>query len=315
MRRLPWWLLGLPLLSACAGAVESTKQEDRARRAVPVAICIKPLERRSSAERVSTLTPQDYWSMILPSYDPASSTVDRTAPDCAGRPVFSSTELLDAEGPRTGPMPARPEDVVALPGPSGFTVLWLRTHRFANGEIGGPIALVRPKQGYAEVYATGVFRGSAEKPTFTVERLGPRILITAADDGCTKAKPGEACATNYTVYLMRAGQLQPAAQFAIDRVEYGSIPGVSGQVQYRLTANPVFQDKALRVVEQIVVRDNTQTVIRKSNLDRTFVLKNGNQLVANHPSLWERMTAQQAKEAPAQPLPPAVPPAAPPKPR
>ena len=89
-------------------------------------------------------------------------------------------------------------------------------------------------------------------------------------------------------YLLSAGQLVPGASFALDRIQYGQAPGI-GEVQYRLTATPSFQEKSIRVVEQVVVRDATQTEVRKSDLERVFQLRDRGKLVANSESLWNQV--------------------------
>jgi len=295
--------------TACGSAMESSKLEDRARREVPVPICLKALERRGTAG-ASTATPADYWSLVLPSYDGGSSTIDRSMPDCAGRDVFSSPLFQDVEGPRTGLVPAKTEDLAVIPGANDFKVLWLRVGHFGNGDAGGPLALARPREGTAELYAIGTYRGNAQSSHFAIERLGPRILVTAGDDACSSAKPGQACQTKLGVFLMNAGRLLPVTDLTLDRIEYGTAPGVAGLVQYRMTATPFFEPKTLRVAEQVVVRDSTQTVIRKSNLDRRFELK-GSTLTASTGSLWDEVVVApstqpapaQAKPAPAKPAP------------
>lgn len=304
-------LLGASSLSlaACSSAVESSKLEDRARREVPVPICLKALERRSTAG-ASTATPEDYWSLVLPSYDTGGSTIDRSAPDCAGREVFSNPMFQDAEGSRTGVIPAKPDDLLVTPGANDFKVLWLRAQTFANGDAAGPLALARPREGTAEVYAIGLYRGNPTTSRFAIERLGPRMLVTASDEGCTSVKPGQSCQTRLDVYLMTAGQLVPSANLVLDRIQYGTSPGIAGTVQYRMTTTPVFADKVLRVTEQVVVRDSTQTAIRKSNLDRTFTLKGG-ALVPSAGSLWDQVV-ESPGAAPAPPPPAALPPVKPP---
>lgn len=287
-------------LSACSAAMESSKLEDRARREVPVPICLKALERRGTAG-ASSATPADYWSLVLPSYDASSSTIDRSMPDCAGREVFPSAIFQDAEGPRTGPVPEKADALLVTPGANDFKVLWLRVAHFGNGDAGGPLALARPREGTAEVYAIGSYRGNAETSRFSIERLGPRILVTASDDACTTSKPSQSCQTKLRVFLMNAGRLLPVADLTPDRIEYGTAPGVPGTVQYRMTATPFFEPKVLRVAEQVVVRDSTQTAIRKSNLDRLFQLK-GSTLEASTGSLWDQIVLPAAAPvAPAAP--------------
>ncbi|MFC1643384.1 hypothetical protein ACFL5O_12010 [Myxococcota bacterium] len=301
----------VPLLlgvAGCAGAVESSKLEDRARRTVPVPICLKPLERHAGAGVVSALKPEDYWALVLPAFDAGTNTVDRTSPDCSGRPVFDTPGLSDAEGVRTGAVSVKPDDAVVTPGPDGMRIVWLRTHRFADGTAAGPLALARPREGYAEVYATGFYRGREKDSRFALERMGPRFVVTAGDEGCSGAKRNRACESSFRVMLMSAGRLVSAAQFALDRVDYRSAPGFSGTVQYRLTATPVFKPHLLRVIEQLVVRDQNQGVIRKSDLERVFRFEPSGRLVTRSDSLWkqvagESLTTQTVPAVPQAPAP------------
>ena len=299
-------LMGL-VSSGCAGAVESSKMEDRARRTVPVPICIQPLERSTSG--VSKAKPEDYWKMVLPSFDAGSSTVDAGSPDCAGRPAFAEADLLQAEGPRTGSLPAKPEHAVVTPGPDGFRVVWLRTFDFADGSSAGPLALVRSREGYAEVYGTGAFRGKVKTTRLALERMGSRILVTATDEGCgPDVKPGQPCETAFTVFLLGGGRLTRAAELPLDRIDYRPFPGLPGVSKYRLTATPVFQDKGLRVVEQVLVQDANQGTVRKSDLERVFKLSTDGKLEASAPSLWNQVVGSE-KLAPPAPAPVAPTPA------
>lgn len=290
VRGVPLSLLASSLLagalcgSGCAGAVESSRIEDRARRTVPVPICLKALERRSSG--VSVLKPEDYWSLILPSYDAGANTLDRSAPDCSGRLVFDKPELSEAEGVRSGSLTVKPETAVITPASDGLRIVWLPTHRFANEEAAGPLALLRPREGFAEVYATGFYRGNQKSSRFALERMGTRFVVTAGDEGCATAK-GKRCQSSVKVYVMRSGMLAPSADLAVDRVDFRSMAGVPGPVQYRLTVTPIFENKALRVVEQLAVRDENQSVLRKSDMERVFELKADGRLECKQQSLWD----------------------------
>jgi hypothetical protein len=268
--------------------VESSKLEDGARRTIPVPICLKPLPRHGTAGVVATLKPEDYWATVLPSYDTGAGTIDRSSPDCSGRQWFSSPELMQSEGPRTGPIKVTEADVAVESAPDGFKIVWLRTHHWADGSAGGVLSLVRAREAYAEVYAVGFHRGGAAPTRFAFERLGPEILITATDDGCSGVKPKQGCETTMVAYLLSSGQLVPGARFALDRIQYGQAPGI-GEVQYRLTAAPSFQEKAIRLVEQVVIRDATQTEVRKSDLERIFRLRDRGRLVPSGESLWNQV--------------------------
>lgn len=307
LRRLvkpAWALLALAPSLGCASAVESSKREDQARREVPVPICLEALERTNDEGAVSALKPEDYWVMVLPSYDTASGTLDVSDADCAGRPIFSGQQFLGAEGSRTGSILAPPKNAVITPAADKFKIVWLRTHTFEEGVSAGPLALVRPREGHAEVYAIGTYRGRPKHSRFSLERMGPRILVTASDEGCSKAKPGQNCETTLIIYVMSAGKLNASAEIPLDRVYYGSAVGVAGQVQYRLTASPVFEEKAVRIIEQVVMSDSTETALRKSNIERVFQLKARGELVANRSSLWEQMIGGGSGTSPAPSNPP-----------
>lgn len=300
--------LGLSLLAAygCAGAVESSKMEDRARRTVPVPICIQPLQRSNTG--VSKVEPEDYWKMVLPAFDVGSSSVDSGSNDCAGRPAFAEKDLLAAEGPRTGSLPAKADHAVVTPGPDGFRVVWLRTFDFPDGSSAGPLALVRSREGYAEVYGTGAFRGKLKSTRLSLERMGSRILVTATDEGCGgDVKPGQPCETAYTVFVLGGGRLNRAASLPLDRVDYRPFPGLPGLSKYKLTATPVFQEKGMRVVEQVLVQDPNQGTVRKSDLERVYKLSPSGQLESNVPSLWAQVAGEAASSSP----PPSAPPVAP----
>lgn len=302
-------LAGVLLSGAgCAGAVASSRLEDRARRTVPVPICLKALERRSAGV-VSTLKPEDYWSLVLPTFDAGANTVDRSAPDCSGRAVFDKPELAEAEGVRSGSLIVKPETTVITPAADGLRVVWLPTHRFANQEAAGPLALLRPREGFAEVYATGFYRGNEKSSRFSLERMGARFVVTASDEGCANAK-GKRCQSSFKVYVMRSGMLAASADLAVERVDFRSMAGVPGAVQYRLTATPVFEDKVLRLVEQLAVRDENQSVLRKSDAERVFKLEADGRLECKQQSLWD-VEGVNAAPAAAAPAPPSPPPASP----
>jgi len=283
---------------SCAGAVESSKREDQARREVPVPICLEALERHGEEGVVSALKPEDYWVMVLPSYDVASGTVDVSANDCAGRPIFAKQEFVGAEGSRTGAIVAPAKNAVITPAADKFKIVWLRTHEFEEGVAAGPLALVRPREGHAEVYAIGAYKGRPKHSRFSLERMGPRILVTASDEGCSKAKATDNCETTLIIYVMSAGKLNASAEIPLDRVQYGSAAGVTGPVQYKLTASPVFGEKSVRVIEQVVLTDSTETALRKSNIERVFTLKSRGELTANRPSLWEQLVGGGSGSAP-----------------
>jgi hypothetical protein len=135
--------------------------------------------------------------------------------------------------------------------------------------------------------------------------MGTRFVVTAGDDGCAHAK-GKQCQSSFKVFVMRSGMLAPSADLAVDRVDFRSMAGVPGAVQYRLTVTPIFEDKVLRVVEQLALRDENQSVLRKSDMERVFKLEADGRLECAQQSLWD---VERVSAAPSAPPPPEPPPA------
>jgi hypothetical protein len=120
-------------------------------------------------------------------------------------------------------------------------------------------------------------------------------------------KPNQACESSFSVYLLSAGRLARAATFPLDRIEYRSTPGVGEVAQYRLTATPVFQDKVIRVVEQVVVNAPSQGMVRKADLERVYSLQPNGTLRSDVDSLWAQVSAEIARNPPPPPPPPPPP--------
>ncbi len=271
----------------------------------PCPLCVKPLERSAtgvSSGRARRLL-EDGAAELRQRLRHRRRRVD----ELRGRPAFSESDLLQAEGPRTGSLPAKPDNAVVTPGPDGFSRGLARTFQFADGSSSGPLALVRPREGYAEVYGTGTYRGKLKNTRFSLERMGSRLLVTATNEGCTEVKPGQSCETSFDVFLLGQGRLGKGASLALDRIDYRPFPGLSGLAKFRLTATPVFQEKAMRVVEQVEVQDQNQSTVRKSDLERVFKLGQSGELKPSAPSLWSEVPEERAAPPPPPPPPSATP--------
>lgn len=261
---------------SCGAAIETSKVEDLARHEVPVAICLK--EAPSAGGGVmAALRPADYWDLVLPGYDPQRLVLDTTAADCAGRPLFASAKLnaKDVIG-------AKDEQVHVADVAGNFKVVWLKTHAFQDGDATGPLALVRSLDGRSEVYAIGVFRGPAKATRFDLQRIGPDLLITADDGGCSSVK-GKPCVTSMNVLLMRMGRLLDAARFATHGVSFSGAE--NAPIEHRFSATPDFGADGLVLSEQMVAEDPTKPVVQRSTLKRFFKLDEGGKLITEQPSL------------------------------
>jgi hypothetical protein len=289
-------------LVACATTEERPRTEDDARRLAPLPACLVQLPSKGAKTEgvVKSLSEEQIWKLVYPSFDPSFGAHDsgrHSLPAdplaCTGRAVLRDEEL---EGGK--PKPVIQEGDVSLGGGGDrLKVAWLRSMTFDDGTEGGALALVRSFAGTAEVYAVGAFRGRP-KTLFSLERVGPEVLVVAEDQGCAGRKPGAACETPISVYVPRFGALDRAARFAEERVAYaeGTEPGVPGRVEYRLSSAAQYVTGGIRVLEQVLVRDELGREIRKAELERDYTFAPDGTLVVSEDSLWSRVLASAAPQ-------------------
>src|SRR5262249_45073213 len=150
-----------------------------------------------------------------------------------------------------------------------------------------PLAMVRAKEDSAEVYAVGVYRGLTKRPYFALERIGPEVVTTVSDEGCTGNMKVEPCRNQVSVYLPRKGELVRLTTFAAERRDYvdAGEPGARGRIEYRLSSSPRYVPEGIRLFEQITAKDEAGRELRKAEVERIFTLRDV-VLVPNEPPLW-----------------------------
>jgi hypothetical protein len=274
-------LLSLLLgVAACKSDILSSKTEDEARVMIPVPICVKRLPRGSSPGVVISLSPEEYWSLIFPSFDRNAKTIDPSEPDCSGRLSLAS---LSPGG--THSLKVDPEKITLAPGADGMKMVWLQSHPLGEETFEGLLALIRQRESYMEVYAAGIHRGRPQGTRFTLQRMGPRLVIEAIQEDCTGEDRERRCRASTAVYLMGTGTLKAAATYPIEQVAKGSRDG--NPVEYRFSASADYRDASITLTEHLSVDSKGQGEIRSSDLERAFRLERG-QLVASGESLWTK---------------------------
>jgi hypothetical protein len=267
-------------LVACKGTNLSSKTEDAARLMIPVPICIKRLPRASGPGVVVSLTSEEYWSLLLPSFDPNARTIDPSAPDCSGR-----TSLIRLSPSGTTTLRVDPEKVTLAPGADGMKMVWLESHPLGEETFEGLLALFRQRESYMEVYAVGSHRGRPQGTRFTLQRMGPRLVIEAIQEDCTGEGRERRCRATSSVYLMATGALEAAATYPIEQVAKTTRDG--SPVEYRFSASADYRDTSITLTEHLSVNSKDQGEIRSSDLERAFRLESG-RLVASGESLWTK---------------------------
>jgi hypothetical protein len=265
--------------------------EDQARVMVPVPACILPLPARThgAGQTMRNLTEDQYWQLVFPAYDVQKHSLATNALPCTGARVFD--DAIFAGGTTRGsPIDVQPGDVEFGNGGDRVRIVWLRTHRWPDGSEGGTMALVRAKEDFAEVYAVGAYRRSNGELTLQAERLGTEVLVSATDDGCHGQPKTAACETNIGLYLPKYGKLVRVATIVTEKRAYaqGAEPGVQGQIEYELTASPQFTADGIKLFEQVQAMDPAGRVVHKTQLERQFVLHDGN-LEQGADSLWGKV--------------------------
>jgi hypothetical protein len=274
--------LAASLLGACKASVQSAKTEDEARLMIPVPICVKRLPRATTPGAVLSLAPEEYWPILLPSYDRNARTVDPSAPDCSGRLSLSNLASQSRTSIRVDP-----EKVTVAPGADGMKIIWLESHPLGEDSYEGLIALVRQRESYMEVYAVGVHRGRPAGSRFTLQRMGPRFIVEGIQEDCTGDGSERRCRAATSIYMMVTGTLRPAATYPIEQTARSTPRDGSGPLEFRFSASADYKDTAIELTEHLSVTAKGQGEVRTSDLERAFRLEGG-QLVASGESLWTK---------------------------
>jgi hypothetical protein len=283
--------LGL-VLPACATAPTRPMTEDKARRVAPIPACIMYLPpKKTPSAFIRQLTEDQYWKLVFPSFDDKKMELSPDATDCTGKPVLADWQLKDADPIRGTPLKIQEGDVVFGAGGDRLKVVWLRSHKFADGDYGGAIALVRTMDNHVEAYGVGILRGRPQRMRLQLERMGPEVIITATDEGCVGSDPQSPCESRLTVFLPRRGRLMNIADIPLERRAFGTSTelGMKGKIEYRMTTAPEFKEGTIKMFEQVLVRDDRGRELRKAELFRVFMLQDDGQMIANETSLWPRI--------------------------
>ena len=295
---------GLVPLGCAHEAPSRSLVEDQTRRAVPLPACVYHLapRRPESAGTLRRLRDTEVVKLIFPTFDEDKRLLGAGAVACTGAALLTDASLASGK-PARGSWPQVVEDADLLYGSGGdrMRVVWLRILAFDDGTVGGPLAIVRGTEHFAELFAAGTLRGYGERTTLGTQRLGSEVVVTASDDGCVGRKPGDACEKVMHLFLPRGGALRPVGDLALERVAYGGPgdaserpeEGAAGTVEYRMTASADYRDDGVHVVEQVRVKDGSGAELRVLERERLFVWNDAGALTASEPPLWD--TAVQFK--------------------
>lgn len=296
------------MVAACSSTPPPSQNlEDRPRRMAPLAACLTRLPpRKTSGGAVRAIPEEQYWKFIFPAFDEGKNQLPNGALACTGDPVLNDPGLQGAE-PLHGGWPLKVEggDVGFGGGGDRLRLVWLKTHKFADGTVAGPIAMTRAVDEFAEVYAIGIHRGKPDKTRLGIERIGAELVAAALDEGCVGRAPNTPCETKQTLFVGRRGVLKRVAEISLERVEYrdNTEPGTLGKMEYHLTSTPKYLPTGLKVLEQIRVNDEKGRPMRKAELERLFTLAGDQPMTESDLPLWPRVFPAAPTTASAAPAP------------
>lgn len=309
MRTPSTLVLATGLVATVALGCEQNKPpnsiEHEARELAPPPACLMRLPTRPSTGLMRNLKENQYWKLVFPAFDEEKRTLPENAELCTGRQIFDDPVFKGAKRHESPPAPVVEGEILFGSGGDRLRVIWMRTHTGPDGHDIGPLAMVRTRQDFAEVYAIGVYKGRTKRPLFGLERIGYEAVVTVTDEHCIEKdrKEGTPCESTVALYLPRRGRLMHLATFSTDQRDYvvSGEPGTYGRIEYRLSAGTKYEPTGVTVSEEIVAVDEGGRELRRAELDRVFTLQ-GDQLAQAEPPLWPRIfpRAQKANE-PAQP--------------
>ena len=286
------------LAGGCGSAATQPRNEDAARLMAPVPACVMRLPgRRVKTGYARSMSETGYWRLVFPTFDAEKLSLPEDAVPCTGRNVLGDPAFKGGEWIRRYPLAVEEGEILLGSGGDRIKALWMRTHRFPDGTEAGPLALVRPKEDSAEVYAVGVYRGLTKRPYFSLERIGPEIVITVQDEGCTGNLKSEPCRSITSVYLPRKGELVRLTAFTTDHRDYvdAGEPGAPGHIEYRLSSSAKYVPEGIKLFEQITAKDEAGRELRHAELERVFTLRDV-ELVPSEDSLWPRVFPKVSKD-------------------
>jgi hypothetical protein len=244
------------------------------------------------------LREEEIIKLMFPTFDEEKRALPQGAPACTGLAIFDDPMFRDAQLVRRNAWPfvEQEGDVVYGSGGDRLKIIWLRTHTAKDGSAVGPIAVVRSGERFAELFAIGSLKSQPERTRLGTVRMGGDFLVTAENDGCTGHKPGVGCQTTLSVFVPRKGKVSSVVQVAVERVAYSgrAEKGAMGVLEYRMTSVPEFKADAIKLVEQVRVKDDTGRELRKAEHERVFTIDENGTAVASEGSLWDEVVKEDA---------------------
>jgi hypothetical protein len=237
------------------------------------------------------LREEEIAKLIFPTFDEEKRKLPKGAVSCTGRPLLDDPVLAGGAPIRGGEFVLQEGDFTYGSGGDRIKVVWLKMLGWPDGTVGGPLAIVRSNERFAELFAVAAYRGRADRAKLGTERMGTEFLVTAEDDECSGRKPGAGCETRMTLFLPRQGSLGRVVDVPVEKVAYVARAerGASGTLEYTLTSAATYKDDGIHLIEQVRVKDESGAQIRKAEAERLFAFDGTGQLSSTDAPLWDHV--------------------------
>jgi hypothetical protein len=287
-----------PALAGCS-ELPQPHHEVPTRQQIPIPVCTSPLTpvaRKAGGKAVvRNLDPEQWVGVLSPQFNPQGG-LGPTDTDCTGHYLFANESLRGGISTKGWPRPFDPEELDVRAGPEGMRVIWLRVLKFENGDVGGPVALVRAVDDRAEVYGIGSFRGPPKSKILPI-RVGNENLAVAESTICPDL---DDCRRRADFYLARRGRLIDSAQVDLERVQV--VPSVNERglyAKYTLKTDVTYKPTGIELLEQVEVKiihydvgdRDSDRELRKVEFSRFLHVERDTLFSSNDP-LWERVVGQ-----------------------
>lgn len=301
-RRFPALAAAFAALQAVAGCGASPEQphsETPTRQQIPIPVCttaLTPVARKATGKAAArSLDPEQWMNVVSPSFNPQGG-LGPTDTDCTGHYLFANESLRGGISTKGWPRPFDPDELDVRAGPEGLRVIWLKVLKFENGDVGGPVALVRAADDRAEVYGVGSFRGPPKSKINPV-RLGNETLAVAESLVCPDL---DDCRKRADFYLARRGRLINSAQVDLERTQV--VPSITERglyAKYVLKTDVTYKPNGIQLLEQVQVKiihyetgeRDSDRALRKVEFSRFLRVERDTLFSSNDP-LWERVVGQ-----------------------
>jgi hypothetical protein len=292
LRPLSLSCVGGALLGACA-TPRPPPLDDQSRRVAPLPACVDylPARRSETVGTMRSLHDDQIFKLLFPGFDSDKHLLPANAPTCTGRLVWADPALEGGAPLRPWPFLEQDGDIQYGSGGDRIKVVWLKLLVWADGTVGGPVALVRANERFADLFAIGALRGSGERTKLGTQRLGDDVVVTVEADNCSGRKPEANCESHLAIFLARGGFLKRAIDLSSERVVHviSTDKGSSGALEYRLTSTVDYKSDGVHLTEQIQASDEAGRPLRKAEVERLFSLDDRTGTLSTpEPPLWDR---------------------------